>query len=194
MSSLYLRLLGPSFERLDPRLRPYFSLEPGGSARASGVFEIAGSRVRWLRPLWAFLAWRHVLFPEFGRDVPFEVVNTAAVDGTLSAVRTFRFPGRDRVMEDSMRIEGGRLHDRLGRRRGLEVEFTATVDHGGLVLESAREWLHGGPLRIRIPALVRVRLSERWTEAGQRVEVRLSMPVLGTVFEYAGRVGASTPV
>lgn len=193
MSSLYSRLLGRSFEQLDPRLRPYFSLEPGGSARAAGVFEVAGSPVRWLRPVWAYLAWRRVLFPEFGRDVPFEVVNTAAADGTLSAVRTFHFPGADRVMQDAMRVVDGRLHDRLGRRGGLEVEFTATVARGGLVLESEREWLHAGPVRVRIPSLVRVRLSERWTDAGQRVEVRLSMPVLGTVFEYAGLVGPTTP-
>jgi Domain of unknown function (DUF4166) len=204
MASVYERVLGERFAQLDPQLRGYFGApltgqarrEPDGTAQAavghgSGVYAIAGSRHRWLWPALAWLAWRRVLFPEYGHDIPFEIVNTTHPDGTLSARRTFTFPGRTRVMEDTMSVVDGALHDRLGRRRGLEVEFTLEIVDGGLHLRSRRQWLHLGIARFRMPGLVRVTLAE--TAAGglrgvetQRVDVRMTAPVLGEVFRYAG--------
>src|SRR3546814_7461439 len=37
-------------------------------------------------------------------------------DGGLHAERTFRFPGRERVLQNTMRIVDGRVHDFMGRR------------------------------------------------------------------------------
>ena len=56
-------------------------------------------------------------------------------------------------------------------------------------MRSRRQWLHLGPVRFRMPGLVRVTLAE--TAAGgarrtQRVDVRMTAPVLGEVFRYAG--------
>ena len=118
---------------------------PGAVGRGAGVYEIAGSRHRWLRPVLAWMAWRRVLFPEFGRDIPFTIVNTTHADGTLSARREFAFPRVTRVMEDTMSVVDGALHDRLGRRGGLEVEFALEVVDGGLRMRSRRQWLHLGP-------------------------------------------------
>jgi hypothetical protein len=94
-------------------------------------------------------------------------------------------------MEDTMSVVDGALHDRLGRRRGLEVEFALEIVDGGLRMRSGRQWLHLGPARLRMPGLVRVTLSE--SAAGgrpgaltQRVDVRMTVPVLGEVFRYAG--------
>ena len=80
--------------------------------------------------MFAFLAWRRVLFPEYGHDIPFRVVNTTAGDGSLSAERTFEFGTRTRVMQDRMTVVDGALHDRLGRRGGLEVELGLEVVDG----------------------------------------------------------------
>ena len=185
--SVYQRVLAERFAELDPRLRAYFGRPPAGSVGVGvGRYEVAGSRHRWLRPVFAFLAWRRVLFPEYGHDIPFRVVNTTAADGALSAERTFEFGTRTRVMQDRMTVVDGALHDRLGRRGGLEVELDLTVVDGVLRMPSRRQWLRAGPLRIRIPGIVRVRLEERSTGARQRVDVRLTAPVLGEVFRYAG--------
>ena len=133
---------------------------------APACYEVAGSRHRWLRPVLAWLAWRRVLFPEYGHDIPFTIVNTTHADGTLSARREFAFPRVTRVMEDTMSVVDGALHDRLGRRGGLEVEFALEVVDGGLRMRSRRQWLHLGPARFRMPGLVRVTLAE--TAAGGR--------------------------
>ena len=193
-ASVYERVLGNQIELLDPTLRRYFSTPPAGEVGVGrGVYEIAGSGYRWLAPLLTWLAWRRVLFPEFGRDVPFSVVNRPTADGTLSAQRVFEFPGRargrQRVMEDTMSVVDGRLHDRLGRRRGLEVALRLEVADGGLRMRSERLWLHLGPLRMPLPPVATVTLDERpdpGDSGRQRVDVRITSPVLGEVFRYTG--------
>jgi hypothetical protein len=190
--SVYERVLGDRIEQLDPQLRRYFGRPPDGAVgRGTGIYEVAGSRHRWLRPALAWLAWRRVLFPEYGHGIPFTIVNTTHDDGTLSARREFAFPRRTRTMVDTMSVVDGALHDRLGRRGGLEVEFALEVVDGGLRMRSQRQWLHLGPVRFRMPGLVRVTLAET-AERGrrgvetQRVDVRMTAPVLGEVFRYAG--------
>jgi len=193
--SVYQRVLGSRAAELHPSLHAYFSLPPEGQVgRGSGVYEVAGSRHRWARPLWAWLAWRRVLFPELGHDIPFSVVNTPTADGRLDARRVFEFSKRTRAMEDTMSVVDGRLHDRLGRRRGLEVELALDVVDGSLRMVSGRLWLHLGPLRLRMPRLATVALIEshvpparsRVRGARQRVDVRITAPLLGEVFRYAG--------
>ncbi|KQZ85541.1 hypothetical protein ASD56_04270 [Microbacterium sp. Root166] len=188
--SVYQRVLGDEFSRLDPRLQRYFGpLAPGEAGVGTGVYEEAGSRIRMLRPLLSVMARRNVLFPEYGHGVPFTVVNSAAADGTLSAVRTFAFGERVRIMEDTMEVAGGALVDRLGKRRGLEVGIRLSVIDGGLRMRSTRLALWIGRLRLPLPRLAVMHLDERMDPAGaarQCVDVRITAPLLGEVFRYAG--------
>ncbi|HWH25242.1 MAG TPA: DUF4166 domain-containing protein [Pseudolysinimonas sp.] len=190
--SVYERVLGARIDELAPSLRRYVGMPPDGMVgHGTGVYEVAGSRHRWLRPMLWWLGWRHVLFAEYGHRIPFTVVNSPDAVGTLSARRTFAFPRVTRVMDDTMFVVDGRLHDRLGRRRGLEVELLLSVVDAGLVMSSGRQWLHLGRARVPLPRLVRVALDERaipGTLDGhtQRVEVRMTAPLLGEVFRYAG--------
>ena len=188
-SSVYQRVLGTRFAELSPELRAYFSRPPEGAVgRGSGVFEVAGSPRRWLRPVFAVLGWRRVLFPEYARDVPFTVTNIPGPGEGLSARREFHFPGRDRVMQDTMHVVDGRLHDFLGRRGGLEVRLRVTVAGGSLRMLSDRAWLHLRGLRLPLPALLsaRVLLDESWVDGHQRVDVRMRHPLLGEIFRYSG--------
>jgi hypothetical protein len=186
--SVYQRVLGADYTALDPRLQQYFGPIPAGRVGSgSGVYSVAGSRHGFLRPVLAVMAWRHVLFPELGRDVRFAVTNTPTGDGGLSAVRTFEFPSRTRVMQDAMAVRRGRLYDRLGRRGGLGVAIELSVVSGALHMRSTALALHIGRARIPIPSLATMRLQERSEEgAGQHVDVRIDMPVLGEVFRYTG--------
>jgi hypothetical protein len=183
---VYQRVLGSRFDDLDPGLRAYFGELPEGAVgHGAGVYEVAGSRQRWLSPLLAWLASREVLFPEYGHGIPFTVENRT--DGSLlRAQRTFDFPGRTRVMVDAMAVVDGALRDRVGRRGGLEVELLLDVVDGGLRMRSGRQWLHLGPVRVRMPGLVRVMLSETVDADRQHVDVRMTAPLLGEVFRYAG--------
>lgn len=182
---MYQRVLGSELDGLLPELQTYFAGH-GGIGIGRGVFEIAGSPRRILRPVLAYLAWRRILFPEFGRDVPFEITNTPTPDGGLAAVRTFQFPRRDRPLEDTMRVVDGELHDFLGRRRGFEVRMSLTVTHGLLQMRSTRQWLHLGRARIPLPRFATVSVDESWMDGRQHVDVRLRSPLLGEWFRYAG--------
>ena len=188
--SVYQRVLGNDFTGLAPELRNYFSAPPADSVgRGHGVFEIAGSRARWLAPVFAFLAWRRILFPEFGRNVPFTVTNIPGPGDGLSSRREFHFPGRERIMQDTMHVVDGRLHDFLGRRGGLEVRLVVSVAaSGSLRMVSDRAWLHVRALRLPLPALLaaRVLLTESWVDDHQRVDVSLRHPLFGEIFRYAG--------
>lgn len=190
MPSVYERVLGDRMQELDPGLRAYFGeLPAGATGHGEGVYEVAGSRHRWLVPVLAWLATREVLFPEYGHGIPFEVENRPTPDGRLSARRTFAFPRRIRIMTDEMRVVDGMLRDRLGRRGGLEVELALDVREGALHMRSGRLGLHLGPLRIPLPRVARVTLVERAAGDRQHVDVRITAPVLGEVFRYAGTFG-----
>lgn len=183
--SVYRRVLGAELDELAPELRPYFD---GGQrvGVGSGVFDVAGSPLRILKPVLAFMAWQRILFPSYARNVPFNVVNTPTADGGLGAVRTFHFVGRDRVLQDEMRVVDGHLHDFLGRRGGFEVRLELTVTDGRMRLRSDRQWLHLAGVRLRIPALATVTVDESWADGCQHVDVRLHTPLLGDWFRYAG--------
>lgn len=188
--SPYQLVLGERFGALDPALQRYFSAIPAGSVGVGhGVYEQAGSRHWVLRPLLAWLAWRRILFPEFARDVPFTVINTPGGLGKLSATRTFDFPGRRRLMQDSMSVSGGVLIDRLGRRGGLEAELHLEIVDGGLRMHSGRFRLRLGAVWVPLPRVAKLTLDERTDRVDasrQRVDVRINAPLLGEVFRYAG--------
>lgn len=184
--SVYERVLGSDFELLAPELRAYFS-GGHGVGKGTGVFEIAGCRLAILRPMLAYLARQRILFPEFARDVPFDIVNTPTANGELEALRTFHLHARDRPLEDTMRVIGGQLHDFLGNKRGFEVRMTLEITDGFLTMRSDRQWVRILGARVRIPQLATVTVSESWLDGHQHVDVRLSTPVIGEWFRYAGR-------
>lgn len=183
--SVYQRVLGTELVGLKPELQLYFSGHAGVGV-GHGVFEVAGSRFRILRPALAYLAWRRILFPEYERDVPFEIRNTPTPDGGLDAVRTFHFKGRDRPLEDTMRVVNGQLHDFLGKRRGFEVRMQLSITNGLLHMRSDRQWLHLGRIRIRLLPLASVTVNESWVDGAQHVDVRLRSALVGEWFRYAG--------
>lgn len=185
--SVYQNVLDPRFADLDPRLRTYFGPIPAGAIGVGvGTFEVAGLSARALRPVFAVLAWRRVVFPEGERDVPFTVRNEAAPDGTLRAMRVFRFRRRERVMLDRMRVADGAIVDRLGRRGGLEVRLAAEVIEAGLRLTSTRlAWRIRGT-RIPLPPIATVVVDERIRDGRQRVDAAVRVRGVGVVFRYRG--------
>jgi hypothetical protein len=183
--SVYERVLGSDIGLLAPELRRYFSGGHGVGV-GNGVFEVAGCRLLILRPLLAYLARQRILFPEYAHDVPFEIVNSPTADGGLDAVRTFHLPGRDRRLEDTMRVTDGRLHDFMGNKRGFEVRMALSISDGVLQMRSDRQWVRVFGMRVRIPQLATVTVSESWAGEHQHVDVRLHTPLLGNWFRYAG--------
>ncbi len=179
---------------LHPRLRAYFSAIPEGMRGVGeGVFATVGTPRAWLRPLIRLFADPDVLFPVWARDVPFSVVNLPAAEDGRPAVtgeRTFHLPDGDRVMRDLILAAPEGLVDILGSRRSLRALFAAEILDGALRLASSRVSLRIGRRWLRIPGPLapHVELVERFSEEDDRqhVEVALSLPLVGRVYEYAG--------
>ncbi len=179
---------------LHPRLRAYFGAIPAGmTGFGEGMFASVGTPRRWLRPLIALVADPDVLFPVWERDVRFTVVNLPMVDAGRPAIageRIFHLPGGDRVMRDLIVATSAGLVDVLGTRRRFRALFTAEVVDGALRLDSTRVAVRLGTRHLRIPSFLapRVALGERYSDDDglQHVEVTVSLPLLGRVYEYAG--------
>ena len=186
MPSPWEIVLGRRVDDLDPALRAYFLAIPEGKVgRGTGVFETVGTPRRWLWPVLATLGRAGIVFPVWQRDVPFDVVNTPA-DGVVRASRTFRFAAGDRVMRDEISAASGRIVDVLGIRRRLRAPLDASVIDGRLELRSRGASLRIGPLWLPLPFAPRVHLVERRDGDRQRVELTMTMPLIGRVYEYAG--------
>ncbi|MFI8631866.1 DUF4166 domain-containing protein [Microbacterium sp. NPDC077663] len=187
--SVYERVLGSDIDVLPPVLRRYFGALPDAHVGVGeGLYSIVGSRYRRIAgPLLRWSARHDVLFPEAGRDVPFVVENRVAADGSLEGARWFGFAHVTRVMRDTMRVDGGAIVERLGRRGGLEVRLEASATALGMVLRSRRlAWRFRG-IRIPLPRVAGVEVRE--SDAGdgrQNVDVRLRMALVGEVFRYSG--------
>lgn len=181
--SPWQRALGARMSQLDPGLLAYFSAIPEGRVgRGTGVFDVVGTPRRWLWPVLALLP--GVVFPVWEHAVPFTVTNRPAGHGTVRAERVFRFAGGDRTMTDEIGITSAGLTDRLGC---VDVRLEPSVVAGRLVLESTSAVLRLGPLRVPLGLLApRVSLVERTEGDRQHVSLRLSHPLLGTLYEYSG--------
>lgn len=186
MASPWRLALGDRFEALDPALRGYFSeIPPGSVGRGGGVFEVVGTPRLWLWPLLAVLARAGIAFPVWAHDVPFEVRNTP-VGGAVRATLVFGFPGGHRVMRHAIGMTDRGLVDLLGTHGRLETELRASVRDGRLELRSTRTLLCVGRWRFPILGAPRVKLVERADGTRQRVELTLTAPVVGRIYEYSG--------
>ena len=186
--SVYQQVLGDDFYRLTPQLQRYFGMPYAGShGRGTGVYEVAGSEKRWLRPILRLFASRNILFAERERNVPFTVLNRPDGD-ILRATRLFHFGDTGsattggaqlssaaarrlakrrtqlttRTMIDEMRVIDGVLHDYLGTNGELEVTFNLFVTEDNLTMISSGSWLRLGigsrRFRLKLPTVFGARV------------------------------------
>jgi len=188
--SPYEVALGGDLTALHPKLRAYFAaIPPGRHGVGRGSFDTVGTPRRWLWPVLAVLARDGVLFPVWQQDVPFLVVNRPG-PARVDAVRRFDFGGGARDMVDAIGADADGLTDRLGRSGRLEARLDGRVVDGALHLTSSRLFLHHRGRRVPVPRWCAplVHLTERFDDGDQRQHVRVTvtLPLVGTLYEYAG--------
>lgn len=197
--SPYAAALGERVHELHPRLRAYFAAVPEGSVGVGeGNFAVFGVTRRWLRPLLAPLERRGALFAGRAHGVPFRVVNRsphvrrggAEPVVLATAVRTVQLPGRSWSMVDSVAPLGAQVVDRIGDPWTIAARFDVDVEGGALALRSNAVWFITGRLRWRVPRCMApvVRLRESFDDARdtQAVELTVTAPLIGRVYEYQG--------
>jgi hypothetical protein len=199
VTSIYARALGPDFERLHPRVQQRFGFTSDDEVAqiGRGVMEQVWRGPAWTLPFLVLGAWRRIMFPAAGRNVPFTIENYAYRDGfgreTVTWNRCFEV-GRRRRRFDATMIwseQRQRVVDYLGTHQHLAVDIDLEVDPtGGLRLRSGAQRFYEGPIAFDFPMLASgyADVLEWWDEdAGRyRIDVRVTNPRFGRLFGYRG--------
>ncbi|GLW96064.1 DUF4166 domain-containing protein [Microtetraspora sp. NBRC 16547] len=198
MSSIFLQALGSDFARLHPKLQRRFSVNvaDGVACVGTGVMDRIW-HAAFARPFLALGGTRNVLVPIAGRNVPFRIENYPYVDSygreTVTFVRTFHLPGRQRRFDATMVYDHqrSRIVDYLGSHQHIATDLDFWADeHGGLVIRSGDHRLHERWLSCRVPELLAGTAEVRESyddEAGRfRIQVTVVNRRFGPLFGYSG--------
>jgi hypothetical protein len=198
MKSIYEQALGSDFACLHPEIqrRFGFSSEDQIASIGTGVMEEIWHGPLYTLPFLYVGSWRSIMFPESGRNVPFQIVNYAFKDTfgreTVTWIRTFqtRRPRRfDAYMIYSE--ERRRIVDYLGTHEHLAVDIDLSVaSNGGLALRSGAQRFYEGPVGFSFPMLFSgvADVCEWYDETAQcfRIEVAVKNRTWGRLFGYKG--------
>ncbi|WYP26935.1 DUF4166 domain-containing protein [Alkalihalobacillus sp. FSL W8-0930] len=195
--SIYQRFLDDSFEKLHPKLQERYSFQRDGMFQGKGTMtDIQGGR-RWMYPFLLLLTKWKFLFPESGKQIPFEIKNVAyrRPDGMeeVKWERMFHFQNVTRHFHAFMTIDPTRkiARDYLGEPSLFysDLLFTVTPE-GNLSIVSGSQKLVLGKVEIPIPSILKgnVEVLEGFDDQMQAftIEVKISNALLGNVMSYKG--------
>jgi hypothetical protein len=195
---IFQAALGPAIDATSPGVREHF-LQPPGVRHYRGVMRKVWRRDG-ARGLLAALFLRAgsltgTLFSDTGEDVGFLLENEVTLldDGwtRMRWSRTFYFPQGIRKFDAVMRFDEARnvIVDHFGKRGRMEVDLHPRVEQGAMVIESGRQIVRLGWLRVPMPRLFSAQARIREWEEGDgkfRISVTLHNPLLGDFFGYEG--------
>jgi len=198
MRSIYERALGSDFARLHPEVqrRFGFSSRDATASIGTGMMETIWHGAPYTLPFLYIGAWRRIMFPDSGRDVPFRIENYAYLDSlgreTVTWIRTFQ-TNRVRRFDAYMIYSEQRqcIVDYLGTHQHLAVDIDLSVaPNGGLRLRSGAQRFYEGPVQFRFPMIFSgvADVCEWYDErdACFRIEVFVANRTWGPLFGYKG--------
>ena len=198
MNSIYQRALGSDFERLHPEIqrRFGFSSKDKIAAIGTGVMEEVWHGPSYTLPFLYIGSWRSIMFPERGRNVPFQILNYAYIDShgreTVTWVRKFQTKRPRRFDAYMIYSEQRRkIVDYLGTHQHLAVDIDLNVTpNGGIALRSDAQRFYEGPVGFSFPMLFSgiANVCEWYDEAARcfRIEVSVRNRTWGPLFGYKG--------
>jgi Domain of unknown function (DUF4166) len=198
MRSIYEQAMGSDFARLHPEMqrRFGFSSRDNVASIGTGVMDEIWHGPLYTLPFLYLGSWRRILFPETGRNVPFQIQNYAYVDSlgreTVTWIRTFR-NNRTRRFDAYMIFSKQRscIIDYLGTHQHLAVDIELSVDPtGGLRLRAGAQRFYAGPIGFSFPMLFSgvADVCEWYDDREQkfRIEVNVTNKTWGRLFGYKG--------
>jgi len=196
--SIYQEVLGSDFERLHPKVQERFGFDSSArkAAIGRGVMDRVWHGAFYTLPFLKLGAWRHIMFPEVGQNVPFMIENYAYVDSfgreTVTWLRTFKV-GKGRRFDAYMVLDPNRrlIVDYLGTHQHLAVDIHMSVgENGGLRLESGEQRFYEGWLGFKFPMCFSGIASVcEWYDDEidrYRIEVVVKNKLWGPLFGYSG--------
>ncbi len=141
-------------------------------------------------------SWRRIMFPESGRNIPFQIANYAYIDAlgreTVTWIRTFQTK-RPRRFDAYMIYSEQRqkIVDYLGTHEHLAVDIDLKVaPNGGLSLRSGAQRFYEGLLGFSFPMLFSgvADVCEWYDDANKcfRIDVVVQNRAWGRLFGYRG--------
>lgn len=198
MKSIYEQALGADFQKLHPRIQQRFGLS--SHDRTASIGHGVMQRI-WYNKLVAlplFIGtFRHIMFPQGGRNIPFSIENFAYIDRfgreTVTWIRKFKFARTIRHFDATMVYSGERelIVDYLGNKQHLAVDLQFSVtENGGIRVRSGEQRFYEGVLQFRFPRLLTgsAEVNEWYDdlEGCYKITVDVRNPIIGRIFRYEG--------
>lgn len=209
MTGIFAQALGADFERLHPALQRRFGLssEQGMACIGRGVMSEVWRGPAWTVPFLHLGAWRHILIPVRGKNIPFTVENYPYVDRlgreSITFVRTFEVPAKrpQRARFDATMVldaQRNTIVDYLGSHQHLATDLSLEVtEEGGLTIRSHEQRFYEGPVGFRFPSTFTgsATLNERYDDATGRFQIDVSVTNkrFGPLFGYRGSFECTWP-
>lgn len=213
MASIFELALGPDFNRLHPMLQKRFGVDAraGYACVGRGVFSEVRRGAWWTVPFLRLGAYRNILFPDQGQNVPFTIENYPYVDGfgrpTVTFVRTLELPRPKQRRSKQRRFDAtmvyspdaGGIIDYLGTHQHLATDLVLEVlPDGSLHLQSTDQRFYEGFIGFTLPAVFTgtADLYESFDDARgvYTIQMQVRNPVLGFLFGYRGEFTCTFPV
>ncbi|WP_419958882.1 DUF4166 domain-containing protein [Psychrobacillus sp. BM2] len=195
--SIYKVILGEQFYRLHPMLQKRYGFEDDKTFKATGVMHKITSGPKWLYLFKLFATRRKFLFPEYGTNIPFHIINKQQIGSNgeqqVHWERRFYFQNINRDFNALMSLDKDKqlVKDYLGEPSLFYSELTFDVtDQGHLRIESQKQRIVLGKYEFPIPKLFQgnVLVKESYMEENEAffIHVLITNPLIGTLFEYKG--------
>jgi hypothetical protein len=198
MQSIYEIALGSDFQRLHPQIQRRFGLtsDSGCAAIGTGIMDEIWHGAFYTLPFLYVGAWRRIMFPERGRNIPFTIENYAFRDSlgreTVTWIRTFDLSKRRRFDAYMIYSETrGKIVDYMGSHEHLAVDLDLSVDErGGLKIRSGAQRFYEGLIAFSFPLLFSgvANVCEWYDETTDKfcIDVNVHNKPWGPLFGYHG--------
>lgn len=203
MRSIYEQVLGADFNKLHPRIQQRFGFSSQDRSASIGHGVMKRIWYNKLVTLPLFIGtFRHIMFPQGGKNIPFSIENFAYIDRfgreTVTWIRKFKFPRTIRHFDATMVYSGERevIVDYLGNKQHLAVDLDiSATPNGGIRIRSGEQRFYEGRLQFRFPRLFTgcAEVCEWYDddEACYKITVDVRNPIFGQIFRYEGSFQAA---
>lgn len=207
MPSIFEIQLGEDFNKLHPMLQKRFGVdvEAGYACVGTGVFSEVRRGHWWTVPFLRFGAFRNILFPDKGNNIPFTVENYPYVDGfgrpTVTFVRTLQMSQAKKRRFDATMVysqERGAIVDYLGTHQHLATDLKLAVrPDGSLHLQTTGQRFYEGRVGFNFPEIATgtADLYENYDDARgvYTIQMQVRNPKFGFLFGYKGEFTCEFP-